>query len=116
MRPLSYTKSDVILICFSIDSPTSLSSVANKWVPEARQYAPTTPYILVGTKLDRRAELGPSDTVSSQEGQAMAHDIKAVAYMECSALTQEGLKEVFDLAVRTTLGKLQQDDNCCVIL
>ena len=35
----------------------------------------------------------------------MAEDIGAVAYIECSALTQKNLKRVFDIAIRAGLGK-----------
>jgi len=38
LRPLSYPDADVILMCFSIDSPDSLENVAEKWTPEVRSY------------------------------------------------------------------------------
>lgn len=38
--------------------------------------------------------------VSRQEGEALAQELGAFAYQECSAMTQEGLKQV-DGAYRT---------------
>ena len=35
----------------------------------------------------------------------MAKEIEAVAYIECSALTQKNLARVFDIAIRAGLGK-----------
>ena len=35
----------------------------------------------------------------------MAKEIGAVAYIECSALTQKNLSRVFDIAIRAGLGK-----------
>jgi len=129
LRPLSYTKADILLICFSVDNPTTLANVKTKWVPEAMQYAPDAPFIIVGTKLDLRGKAMDNygqkgygyqngyEFVDRASGQAIAQQVGAVAYLECSALTQEGLKQVFDVAVRTALERKQQPTGCtCTLL
>ncbi|XP_076583860.1 ras-related C3 botulinum toxin substrate 2-like [Chaetodon auriga] len=111
LRPLSYPQTDVFLICFSLVSPTSFGNVKTKWYPETGHHCPSTPTILVGTKLDLRDEketiaklkeknLAP---ITQAQGQALAQEIEADKYLECSALTQDGLKTVFDEAIRTVL-------------
>jgi small GTP-binding protein len=54
LRPLSYPQTDVFLICFSLINPASYENVRAKWHPEVRHHCPSTPIILVGTKLDLR--------------------------------------------------------------
>lgn len=34
LRPLSYPDTNVILMCFSVDSPDSLENIPEKWTPE----------------------------------------------------------------------------------
>ena len=42
LRPLSYPDTDVILMCFSVDSPDSLENIPEKWTPEVNcSYFPT---------------------------------------------------------------------------
>lgn len=54
--------------------------------------------------------------ITFEEGSKVAKKIKAVKYLECSALTQEGLKEVFDNAILTILRKNKPRKKACVIL
>ncbi len=48
LRPISYPDSDVILMCYSVESQASLSNIGSKWNPEIRFYCPGKPVILVG--------------------------------------------------------------------
>jgi len=111
LRPLSYPQTDVFLVGFSVISPASFENVRAKWVPEIQHHCPNTPMLLVGTKLDMRedketlARLGEKKLapITTESGIQMAKEIKAVKYMECSALTQKGLKDVFDEAIRAVI-------------
>lgn len=111
LRPLSYPQTDVFLMCFSIISPSSFENVSAKWYPEVHHHCPNAPIILVGTKLDLREDgetvnrlrekgLAP---ISTQQGESKAKEIGGVKFMECSALTQKGLKAVFDEAIRVVI-------------
>eukprot|EP00117_Sycon_ciliatum_P004051 scpid42668/ scgid8577/ Rho-related protein racA len=104
LRPLSYPQTDVFLVCFSCSSPSSLANVAPKWIPELQHFSPGAPRILVGLKTDLRSEESHHShkMVSYEEGVAVAKEIGAT-YCECSALTQDGIKTVFDTAIRLAL-------------
>uniref|UniRef100_G1ND39 Ras homolog family member Q n=5 Tax=Neognathae TaxID=8825 RepID=G1ND39_MELGA len=91
---------DVFLICFSVVNPASFQNVKEEWVPELKEYAPNVPFLLVGTQ------------------------IGAYCYVECSALTQKGLKTVFDEAIIAILTPKKHTVkkrigsrciNCCLI-
>lgn len=107
LRPLCYTSTDIFLLCFSVVSPSSFQNVGEKWVPEIRRHCPKAPIILVGTQSDLREDVNvliDLDTckekpVAEEVAQLCAEETKAVSYMECSALTQKNLKEVFDAAI-----------------
>ncbi|KAJ3402715.1 GTP-binding protein Rho1 [Chytridiales sp. JEL 0842] len=111
LRPLSYPDSHVILICFAIDSPDSLDNVQEKWISEVLHFCAGLPIILVGCKKDLRndprliEELRKTGQapVTPEQGQAVAEKIGAYKYLECSARTGEGVKEVFQHATRAAL-------------
>lgn len=56
--------------------------------------------------------------ITYPQGLAMAKEIGAVKYLECSALTQKGLKTVFDEAIRAVLCPVMpaRPKRKCVIL
>nr|XP_021151840.1 rho-related GTP-binding protein RhoU [Columba livia] len=107
LRPLCYTNTDIFLLCFSVVSPSSFQNVSEKWVPEIRCHCPKAPIILVGTQSDLREDVKvlieldkcKEKPVSEEAAKLCAEEIKAASYIECSALTQKNLKEVFDAAI-----------------
>ncbi|SPO35934.1 probable RHO1 - GTP-binding protein of the rho subfamily of ras-like proteins [Pseudozyma flocculosa] len=113
LRPLSYPESDVILICFAVDFPVSLANVQDKWYPEINHFCEGVPILLVGTKTDLRKDPGSLAMLSAQgikpvspaQGEAVAREIGAARYVECSAKTKEGVKQVFDAAMREACRK-----------
>ncbi|KAJ1846004.1 Rho GTPase protein rac1, partial [Coemansia sp. RSA 2708] len=126
LRPLSYPQTDVFLVCFSLVSPPSFENVRTKWYPEISHHAPHTQIILVGTKLDLREDKDTIEKLKQRglspiafaDGLQMQKDIDAAKYLECSALTQKGLKSVFDEAIRVVLSPPQivKKRNKCLIL
>lgn len=111
LRPLSYPSTDVFLVCFSVISPPSFENVKEKWFPEVHHHCPGVPCLVVGTQVDlrddkviieklRRQRLRP---ITAEQGERLARELRAVKYVECSALTQRGLKNVFDEAIVAAL-------------
>ncbi|XP_016111723.1 rho-related GTP-binding protein RhoG-like [Sinocyclocheilus grahami] len=125
LRTLSYPQTNIFIICFCIASPSSYENVKLKWYPEVSEHCPNVPILLVGTKKDLRDD--PEvlkklkeknlSVVSQQQGVALARQIQASKYMECSALSQDGVKEVFTEAVHAFLNpKSQAPKKSCVLL
>uniref|UniRef100_A0A1I8JB37 Rho-related GTP-binding protein RhoU n=1 Tax=Macrostomum lignano TaxID=282301 RepID=A0A1I8JB37_9PLAT len=111
LRDLSYPGTDVFLVCFSIVNPTSLENARQLWIPEVTRACPNAPFLLVGTQSDLRADRRTLDwlarsrqkPVPTEVGQRLARSMGAAAYVECSALTMDNLKQVFDEALLAVL-------------
>lgn len=124
LRPLAYPEADAVLICFALDDRASLVNVEHKWAPEIRERLPNVPIILVGNKQDLRdidpqplCEVNPrpdaQSFVSTSEGEAMLECIGGLAYVECSALMDQGLERVFGAAIEVALKQKTQKKKCC---
>jgi Ras-related C3 botulinum toxin substrate 1 len=132
IRVMTYSETDLFLVCFSLADAVTLSNARSRWVPELRELnGPDVRFMLVGLKLDVRDEGpgpdpgGPNSADASQprarsvsslppgspagsgrglfvsydEGAAVADELGALLYMECSAATGVGVKAVLDEAV-----------------
>uniref|UniRef100_A0AC35U7Z5 Ras-like GTP-binding protein Rho1 n=1 Tax=Rhabditophanes sp. KR3021 TaxID=114890 RepID=A0AC35U7Z5_9BILA len=121
LRPLSYPDTDVILMCFSIDSPDSLANIPEKWTPEVQHFCQKIPIILVGNKKDIRQDAAAveemrkmrQEPVRYEQGVAMSQQIGAYAYIECSAKTRDGVREVFETATRAALTSRKPANGIC---
>jgi len=113
LRPLSYPGTDAFIVCYSVLDEDSLKAVTDIWIPEINEHCAGVPIILVGTKIDLRTKKEVVEQyqkegkklLSAEDGQAVADDIDAVRFIECSALTQENLPEVFTETIRAVINQ-----------
>ena len=69
-----------------------------QWVPEITHHCQKTPFLLVGTQIDLRDDAATVEklaknkqrVITIDQGEKLARELKAVKYVECSALTQVG--------------------------
>ena len=67
-----------------------------QWVPEISHHCQKTPFLLVGTQIDLRDDAAiieklaknKQKPLSLEMGEKLAKELRAVKYVECSALTQ----------------------------
>ncbi|ELP86574.1 Rho GTPase, putative [Entamoeba invadens IP1] len=110
LRPMSYPDTNILIICFAIDSRSSFSNIPQRWIPELKHHCPDAPYILAATKVDLRGSKEVEAKMRAEGKTLIAEDeiksfckkIKAVGYCECSALNNTNVAELFYEAVRKT--------------
>jgi len=125
IRTLSYPKTDVFLLCYSVVDHPSFDNVGPRWLVELKHHCPTAPIMLIGTKTDLRTDKDVLEKLTKQNKKPLTKedgenfsfsynkdkqatiDIKPgdLPYMECSALSTEGLKNVFDRALTSVVSK-----------
>ncbi len=112
----------IILLCFSVGNRESFTNIRKKWYPEIKQYCSDIPVFIVGSKNDLREdeefvlELAKHDVVpvTVDEGQQLAQETGAQAYLECSAKTNEGIEELFHTVAKTA-GMVKPKKECIII-
>lgn len=121
---------DLIMLCYSVDSKDSLENVESKWVGEIADNCPGVKLVLVALKCDLResgdAEDGTAEeasprekkpTISYDAGLEVARRIHAVRYLECSAMRNRGVNEAFTEAARVALSvRKERDESKCTVM
>ena len=111
LRPISYVNINVVVMCFSIDNPESLDNALTKWAPEMAQFCPGVPDVIQMLAKIKQAPVTP------EQGRDLAYKINAHTYMECSAKTNDGVKDMFDTATRAALYGEKGKQGCpCVLV
>ncbi|CAD6498942.1 BgTH12-07867 [Blumeria graminis f. sp. triticale] len=113
LRSLSYDDTHAIMLCFAVDSKDSLENVESKWVREIAENCQGVNLVLVALKCDlRELEDEPEEdgetrerkeTINYEQGLLVARRINALRYLECSAMRNRGVNEVFTEAARVAL-------------
>lgn len=124
IRPLSYPGTSVFIVCYAVDKRASFANVKSAWIPEIQEHCPGTPWILTGTKADLAEDKHVVEVLKNKrtpiitEGEAkkLCAQLGGETSLQCSAMTQKGLKEVFDKAIQIGMGgSAGGGGGCCVV-
>ncbi|OWF50815.1 ras-like GTP-binding protein RhoL [Mizuhopecten yessoensis] len=99
VRRMSYCKSDVILLCYSVLDRESYDSLRTHWSREVGSLAKRCPVLVVALQTDKRT----TKHVTTEEGRRMTKSVKANGFIECSARNVSNVKDVFENVVRMCL-------------
>ena len=110
--PTNYTllRPNLIILCYSITSLDSLDSLKTKWktiVESHFNYDESLPVMVLGLKRDLRRE-GVDGMVFPQEALRVAAEMRCDRYCECSAVTGELCKEVWEDVVKTAVASISE--------
>jgi len=131
LRVICYPNTDVFLVCYSVDSETSVKNINDKWVQEIQHHAEDSKIILVGLKSDIRTDSKLLQQMAEKKknivkkesvdaaASAAADTMKqpGVPVIECSSLKMANIDEVFEEAIKIALAKNKKSDTpCCTVL
>lgn len=117
----------------------SLKSIQQKWNKEIQLFSSNSIKILVGTKNDLKDDFENEEIeeiVTDEIALKVAKELKCSFYHECSALTQDGLNELFEKMAKIycennkdektippdedsetiNIEKEEYNNNCCILM
>ena len=139
LRPCGYPNTDCVVMLYSAIEQASFSNIEHKWLPEIEHHLPNIPIVLACNKIDQRndplimqqvANRG-QQIIQRNHGEAFFQSYsdhknrngqfqQIVAFLEMSALTGQGLDDVFNTAMwyayQNKFGKKNKKPSPCKIL
>lgn len=114
IRGTFYPCTDGIVFLYSVSDPDSYESIRDKWFPEIRNHCPDAQRILVGCETETRndpavlqkLEQKGLEPITSEMGKALAKEIGAVAFFECSLAADKGIREALDYTIQSVVQRL----------
>ncbi|OTA67178.1 P-loop containing nucleoside triphosphate hydrolase protein [Hypoxylon sp. EC38] len=115
---LSYMAWDTVFLCYGMDKVDVFMESQTTWVEQIRKHCGDAPVVLVGLKKDTRKGKGTWAPLRPElRARLCSHEnewgdvlMRAMKYIECSALTGENVHRVFDEAVQTVLADRIHDE------
>ena len=105
----SYSKSRVIILCYSVIDRQSFERITSFWIPEIRKnIRKSVPIVLTATHTDLRNDKSIKrciKVVSSAEGKQLADSIGAKGFFEISRSEVIQTNGIFECAVRAVIGE-----------
>ncbi|KAG7264915.1 hypothetical protein CRUP_012094 [Coryphaenoides rupestris] len=88
VRPLCYSDSDAVLLCFDTSQPHTVDGSLKKWKTEILDFCPSTRILLIGCKTDLRTDVCTLTELSSYKHTPVSHEQKSVhgAFRAAAAL------------------------------
>mmetsp|Transcript_28649 Transcript_28649/g.71982 ORF Transcript_28649/g.71982 Transcript_28649/m.71982 type:complete len:543 (-) Transcript_28649:112-1740(-) len=100
LRNSALSSAHVVLLCFPVDSPSSLTQLKSSWAPMYRATGSEAPMFLVGLKSDLRAEDGHGgECIDAAVCAEEANSLGAVGYLECSAVEPATVRSAVEEAL-----------------
>ncbi|KAG2387000.1 hypothetical protein C9374_002035 [Naegleria lovaniensis] len=121
-RQLAILSSDVIFICFDCSKPHTLIDETRKLVIECNHLRPGAPIVLVSTKIELRNDTStlhslrynnthpPCKPITKEQGLLMAKKMGCFSYIETSAKSGIGLKEIRVAIIEAYMSWLQRQE------
>lgn len=93
----------------------------DKWAPEVKHYCRDVPILLIANKRDLRDDPFVHEQIrndnkkiiTTEDALLCAKKIGAKNYLECSAKTREGVRDVFECAAKIALDKNYTEPYLC---
>ncbi len=101
-RPNFYLGSQAALLVFDVTEPRSLEALT-AWVERVKRYAPDTPFLVVGNKID----LTPA--VPAEWGETFAKYVGADRFLQLSAKTDTNVTPTFARLAQLALERAQSN-------